>query len=261
MNKSVLITGASKGIGKELAIIFAQNGYSLLLLGREMDELEQLQKDLENKYHCSVKIFSVDFNNPESIDIIMNTFQDDIDKLDVFVNNAGLGLLKKFTDMPQEELASILTVNIVMHTQLLYRILSVMKAKKSGKILNVGSIAGLMPGPYMSVYYASKAYVVSLSKALRREFKNDGIHISALCPGVTQTAFLYRAQMDKSLILSGIVPIMSAEKVASIAYRGLMRNKGIIIPGVMNKVSVFLAWLMPTFIVTKVLSLLQKPRS
>lgn len=261
MEKLALITGASKGIGKELALVFAKNGYSLILLARNTMELEQLQKELYAQYRCEAKILSLDLAQPNSVAILLETFKNEISQLDILVNNAGVGLVEKFADMPSEALDNILKINIEALTKLTQRILPFMLAKKSGKILNVASTAGFMPGPYMSLYYASKAYVLSLSQGLYEECKRDGVIVSTLCPGPTRTPFLQRARMDKTSILSSYIPMMTPEKVALLAYEGLMKNKRIIIPGIMNKLSVMLAWLFPNWIVAKITAALQKPNT
>jgi hypothetical protein len=259
MDKIALITGASKGIGKELAAVFAQDGYSLLLVARSTSELEQLQNDLKTKYQCFSKILSVDLSNPDSINVIMNVFKDEFGRLDVLVNNAGFGAVAKFTDMSEEELNGMLAVNISTLTKLTYKVLPGMLKRKSGKILNVSSTAAYAPGPYMAVYYASKAYVLRFSEALYEEYKNDGVTVSVLCPGFTKTQFHSRAGTDK-VNLSLAMPSMTAEKVAKIAYHGLMKNKRVIVTGVMNKIMVMLMWLTPDFIITKILSKLEKPQ-
>src|SRR5579883_2210537 len=126
MEKMALITGASKGIGKALAHVFAQHGYSLLLIARNTAQLQALQTELKNKYQCHAKILSVDLAQPESMDVIMETFKDEISHLDVLVNNAGYGLVKKFTDMPKEDVQGMVNVNIAALTNLTYRVLPFM---------------------------------------------------------------------------------------------------------------------------------------
>ena len=260
MEKVALITGASKGIGKELANVFARKGYSLILIARNIKELEMLQSNLSDKYHVNVKILSVDLANPNSVEMIASTFREELPKLDVLVNNAGVGLIKRFTDLPAHELNDMLEVNVTALTRLTYRVLPHMVAKKNGRILNVASTAAYMPGPYMAVYYASKAYVLSFSESIYEEYKKFGITVSALCPGMTQTPFLERAGMQDTPMWNGM-PKMSAVKVAETAFKGLMRKKRVIVPGAMNKLMVFLSWISPRFMTAKVTAGLQKPKS
>lgn len=262
MEKIALITGASKGIGKEFAEVFAKNGYSLLLVARNVSELEQLQQDLKNKYQCESKILSVDLAKPESINLIMDAFKNEMTQVEVLINNAGLGYANKFLDISYEETVTMMEVNIVALTKLTHRVLPFMLMRKSGKILNVASIAAYFPGPYMAVYYASKAYVLSFSQALREEYKKAGIHVSVLCPGVTKTAFQKRAGLQHAALTnSPFIPMMSAAKVANIAYKGLQRNKRVIIPGFFNQLNVFFSWLFPSLITGKITGLLQKPKT
>lgn len=260
MEKIALITGASKGIGKALAEVFAKNGYTLLLVARNEMQLEQLQQTLQNKYQCIVKILSVDLSQSTCVDIIMQAFNPEISRLDVLVNNAGYGIAKKLTDIPEEDIQGMIAVNMTALTRLTYRILPHMVAKKSGRILNVASTAAYVPGPYMAIYYASKAYVLSLSEALYEEYKRDGVLVSALCPGVTKTEFQDRAGMNNTPIMSGALPIMSAETVAEMAYQGLARGKRVIVAGFMNKLTVFMMWLTPRFLAAKMTAWMDKPK-
>lgn len=250
MKKTALITGASKGIGKAFAEVFAKNGYSLLLIARTTHELENLKNDLANRYQCESKILSVDVSNPNSVDVIVKAFKNDILTLDVLVNNAGYGISKKFTDMEEVDIHGIMAVNMQFLTNLTYAILPYMLKNKSGKILNVASIAAFVPGPFMAMYYASKAYVLSLSEALHEEYKNNGISISALCPGVTKSSFHERA--GHSSLTSGPIPIMSAESVAEIGYQGLMKNKRVVVSGLLNQLIVFLMKLVPNALLIKI---------
>jgi len=260
MEKIAFITGASKGIGKELAEVFAKKGYSLIMIARNIGELEQIQSNLKNKYQCTSKILSIDLTKPESIDLIMDAFKDEMSNVDVLINNAGFGVSKKFTNVPLQDITSMIEVNITALTKLTYRVLPYMMAKKSGKILNVASTAAFSPGPYMSVYYATKAYVLSFSEAIREEYRKDGITISVLCPGMTKTHFSERAGLQETLLFSGFLPIMLAEKVANIAYKGLMKRRRIIIPGFMNKNMAFFMWFAPSWLTAKIIGILEKPK-
>lgn len=260
MNKTALITGASKGIGKELAKIFAKNGYELLLIARTTQELEALQKQLNADFGVSVKILSLDLSHDHAVNVIMDTFKTEIASLDVLINNAGYGLSSKFTDMPEIDVQGMLAVNINILTKLTYRILPFMVARKKGKILNVASIAAYTPGPYMAMYYASKAYVLSLSEALYEEYRQDNVIVSALCPGITPTSFQERAGIAKTRMMEGFIPVMSAEKVAKIAYEGLEKNKSVIVTGLINKIAIFLFSLLPRSLNAKISGFVSKPK-
>ena len=261
MEKIVLITGASKGIGKALAEIFAKNGYALILIARSEAALLQLQQELKNKYQSSVKVIAADLAEATAIDRIMDAIQEEAKNVEILINNAGYGILKKLTDIPQVDVVGMLDVNIRALTQLTYRLLPFMVAKKSGKIMNVASTAAFAPGPYMSIYYATKAYVLRFSEGIREEFSEDGVHVSILCPGVTETEFQKRAGMEEFIFKNKkMLQAMSAQQVADIAYQGLMNNKRMIVPGAMNKLMRFGMWLFPHALVAKIISELQKSR-
>ncbi|HEX2549289.1 MAG TPA: SDR family oxidoreductase [Gammaproteobacteria bacterium] len=261
MKKTVLITGASKGIGKELALIFAKNGYDLILIARTLKELESLKESISEQYQRQVNILSLDLSLENAVDTIMHTFQDELRHLDVLVNNAGYGLACKFTDMPAEDVQGMLAVNINILTQLTYRVLPFMVENKKGKILNVASVAAYTPGPYMAMYYASKSYVLSFSEALHEEYRADGITISALCPGITPTSFQERAGIAKTRMMDGLIPLMTAEEVANIAFHGLMRDKSVIVTGFINKLAVLFLSLMPRAWNAKISAYVSKPRA
>jgi len=262
MKKTVLITGASRGIGKELAEIFAAQGYRLLLVAKETTELEEVQLNLQKRFKSEIKILTVDLNQTESVNAVNKAFADEFPQLDILINNAGFGVAKEFQAMEVQEITSLVEVNITALTKLTHLILPHMLAKKSGKILNVASIAAFMPGPYMSVYYATKAYVLSFSLSLYEECKRSNISISTLCPGITRTAFMTESGlMNTSLGSHFIIRMMTPKAVADVAYKGLMNNKRVIIPGVLNRLNVFFMWLMPSKLVGKVIALLEKPRS
>lgn len=261
MENIVLITGASEGIGKALAHTYAKQGYSLILIARNTAKLTQLQQTLQSQYQAHAQIFSLDLAKPESVDVIMGAFKSELKNIEILVNCAGLGYANKLTDMKIEEVSAMLEVNMAALTKLTYRILPYMVEKKRGKILNVASTAAFAPGPYMSIYYASKAYVLSFSQGIREEYRKDGITVSALCPGPTTTEFQKRAGMEHSIIGTGkLMPMMSAERVARIAYRGVKWGRRVIVPGFMNKLSVFLMWLTPNFITVKITGFLDKPK-
>ncbi|MBA3661545.1 MAG: SDR family oxidoreductase [Gammaproteobacteria bacterium] len=254
MSKLVLITGASKGIGRELAIVFARHHYSLILIARNLNELQVLQSELKEKYQCEAKILSLDLSEVSAVSTILSTFKAELPQLDILINNAGFGIAKKFTEISYQDVNEMIALNITALTDLTYQILTFMQAKKSGKILNVASTAAYTPGPYMSLYYASKAFVLSLSEGLYEEYKNDGIVVSTLCPGLTRTSFQSRAGMKNSVLVKGMFPGMTASQVAEIAYDDLEKNKSVIITGIFNKLSVLLMKLTPRFVGRKIMA-------
>lgn len=258
MKNIALITGASKGIGKALAIEFAKRGFSLLLIAQNLPELEALRKELGHKYQCESKFFSIDLAHPDSVDQIMHYFADEMPNVTVLINNAGLGFANQLANMTPEQVLRQVRVNIEALTKLTHRVLPFMVAKQQGRILNVASTAAFAPGPMMSIYFASKAYVLSFSEAIREEYRKQGVTISVLCPGVTRTSFHARAGMAKSWTMT-LLTTMTAEKVARIGCKGLLKGKRVIIPGVMNKVNAFLMWIVPSRVVVKITGFLNKP--
>lgn len=253
MDKVVLITGGSKGIGKALAEEFAKHGYSLILVARDSKALQTIQDELKTKYSVAVKTLSADLEKAETIDLILDTFKEDLANIEVLVNNAGFGIAEKFSDVSDKEIDGMLKVNMVTLTNLTHRILPIMLSKKSGKILNVASTAAFTPGPYYSIYYATKAYVVSFSVSLAEECKADGVDVSVLCPGATKSDFHQRAHAaQKNIKLLKLMKVHDVEKVAKDGYKGLMNNKRIIVPGLMNKLSVLIMNLSPMGVKAKV---------
>jgi short-subunit dehydrogenase len=257
MNYYTLITGASTGIGKELAKTFAKNQYNLLLVARSKDKLENLKKELESQYSIHIEILSVDLSKLESPKIIYDFLKQKNLPIQILINNAGFATNGFFLKNSIEEEKNEILVNITSLLELTYLIGNEMikdsheKPKFFYKILNVASTAAFQPGPFMSSYYASKAFVLHFSEGLYEELKDKNILVSTLCPGATKTEFFKRAKMENSKLVQSPL-IMSAEDVAKYTFRKLMKNKVIIIPGIMNKIGVFSIRLFPRNIVRKI---------
>jgi len=245
MNKTALVTGASTGIGYELSKIFARDGYNLVLVSRTKQKLEALAKELESKHSIQAKVIPKDLSKPNAPQGLYDEVLADSIEVTDLVNNAGFGLNGKFVDFSTEQQMELIQLNITSLTMLCRLFGTDMARRRSGRILNVASIAGFQAGgPLMSTYYASKAYVILFSQGINDEFSRDGVHVSVLCPGPTQTEFGNRAEMNHAKILN--VPwLMNPAEVAEIAYSGLIKGKKIIIPGIMNKISAFSTRLTP----------------
>lgn len=238
MNKTVLITGASTGIGYELTKVFSKNGYNLVLVSRNSQKLEILAKEMEKQHDIKAKVIPKDLSKSSAPQELYDDIVADGIDIDVLVNNAGIGINGKFTDLSADKHMELIQLNIISLTMLCKLFGTDMVKRRSGSILNVASTAAFQAGPLMSTYYASKAYVLLLSEGLNNEFAQDGVNVSVLCPGPTDTEFAARADMSSAKIIN--VPwIMSAAKVAEICFSGLMRGKKIIIPGLMNKFIAF----------------------
>ncbi|MBN4080884.1 SDR family oxidoreductase [Caldithrix abyssi] len=251
MRKTALITGASSGIGYELSKVFAKNGYNLVLVSRNTDKLEAISEEIKKQHDIQVKVIPKDLCKSSAPQDIYDELAADGININVLVNNAGIGNYGKFTDASTEEHMDLIQLNITSLTKLCKLFGTDMVKSGSGRILNVASTAAFQAGPLMSTYYASKAYVLMFSEALKNEHKQDGVTVTVLCPGPTQTEFFKRNGMIGTK-LEKIPHMMSAAKVAEIGFSGLLRGKTIVIPGLINKILVFSVRLAPRRIVTAI---------
>ncbi len=225
----VLITGGSSGIGLELARCFAKNGYSLILVARNKKELTKAASSLE-EYKVTVRLIVKDLSLQNAAFELAKEAGD----IDILVNNAGFGRYGFFSEIPIEDELNMISLNISTLTTLTKLFLPKMISRKNGKILNVASTAAFQPGPLMAVYYATKAYVLHFSEAIANELKGSGVTVTALCPGPTKTGFQKNAKMGHSSLFDA-----DAAAVALAGYRGLMKGKTIVIPGIKNRVLTF----------------------
>jgi uncharacterized protein len=254
-----LITGASAGIGAELARIFAANGHRVALVARRADRLAALAAELTAAGRAAPVVIACDLEEPDAGDTIAAALANAGCEVENVVNNAGFGLFGAAIEVDRAEQLHIVDVNIRAMTDLSLRFADSLIRHRGG-ILNVASIAGFLPGPGMAVYYASKAYVLSFTEALRQELKPHGVHVTVLCPGPVPTEFQARAGFHphyNSALLD-----VSAADVAKQAYDGLMANKRSVLPGLGIKIVPFLLRLCPRgFIAAAVAHFqLRKPR-
>lgn len=234
MNTSptALITGASGGIGYELAKLFARDNYNLVLVARSTDKLAQLAAELEKAYKIRATVVTADLAQSRGPDQVFAATQQAGIEIDVLVNNAGFGQFGLYVDTDLNEELQQLQLNITSLTHLTKLYLKPMVQRGRGRILNVASTAAFQPGPLMAVYYATKAYVLSFSSALSNELQGTGVTATCLCPGPTTTEFHKRAAMDASTIMKA--PFMDAKSVAEIGYRAMLKGKSVVIAGAMN---------------------------
>jgi len=232
-SQTVLITGASGGIGYELAKCFAVHQYNLILVARNEAKLTDVAQQLGREFNVAVKTVPLDLSLPSAPQVLAEGLQREGLTVDILVNNAGYGKMGEFSEVSIEDSYGQMQVNIAALTLLTKLFLGPMIGRGSGKILNVASTAGFQPGPLMAVYYASKAYVISFSEALANELAKSGIRVTCLCPGPTDTGFQHRAGNDRSRLFKQLAP-MRAESVARKGYEGLMRGKTLVIPGLRN---------------------------
>ena len=244
----VLITGASSGIGKDMARVLAKQADELVLVARDVTKLEEVKKELEND--AKIEIISKDLSIEENCKEIHNLVQN----VDILINNAGFGDCGNFTKTRLEKDLSMIKTNIIAYHILTKLYLTDMKEKNNGKILNVASIAGFMPGPLMATYYATKNYVVKLSEAIREELKKEHskVQISILCPGPVETNFNKVANVDFHL------REVNSMDVAKYAIKKLQKGKFYIVPGIDVKIARFGAKIFPTNIISKFAYMAQK---
>lgn len=231
--ETALVTGASRGIGYELAKLIAQDGYDLVVVSRNEQELSQLAEDLRRAFGTSVRVIAKDLSRPAAPQEIFDELRAGQTRIDVLVNNAGFGTHGPFVRSDLDSQLRMLQVNVTALTHLTGLFLPEMVGRGAGKIMNVASVAAFQPGPLMAVYYATKAYVLSFSEALSFELRGTGVTVTALCPGPTKSSFQERAGMKSVRIARG--KMMDSASVARIGYRGLMKGKRLVIPGLGNK--------------------------
>lgn len=250
MTQTALITGASGGIGLELARQFAQNNFDLVLVARSRDKLQQLADELQDKYQISVAVVVKDLTEPSAPAEIYAELQERGTAVNILVNNAGFATYGFFDELDLQRELAMIQLNVAALTHLTWLFLQDMVAAGNGKILNVSSTAAFQPGPLMAVYYATKAYVLSFSEAIANELAGKGVTVTALCPGPTESGFQSRAEMeDSKLVQRGL---MSAAEVAKSGYAGLMAGKTVVIPGTKNRILAMSPRFLPRKMVTNV---------
>ena len=254
---TALITGASSGIGLELAKLFARDGYDLVLVARRWEKLETLGADLARQHGIHVRTIGIDLADPAAPGEIARQLAAASLAVDILVNNAGLGELGPFALIDLRTDHRMIAVNVTALTALTKTFLPGMLARRRGRILNVASAAGFAPGPLMAVYYATKAYVISLSEALTEETRGSGVSVTVLCPGPTTTEFQAAAHMNSTRLLR-MPGVMDAESVARAGYAGLMRGKRMVVPGFLNRLLPFGIRLSPRGLVIRVSRLIQE---
>ncbi|RLD14655.1 short-chain dehydrogenase [candidate division KSB1 bacterium] len=240
MAKHVVITGASAGIGRELSFIFAGHGFVPILIARNRPRLEALQKEILARTGQDSLVLPFDLSKSGAPQNIYDAVREQAaGPVFALVNNAGFGLHGRFAQTDLHEELNMIDLNIRSLTHLTKLFLPGMIDAAQGKILNVASVASFLPGPMMAVYYATKAYVLSFSEALHTELKPYKITVTALCPGPTKTEFAKRAKLDNSRMFNGhLMPVKDAHTVAMAGYRGLMKGKAIVVPGILNKLTI-----------------------
>jgi short-subunit dehydrogenase len=229
---TVLITGASGGIGYELAKLFARDHHNLVLVARSADKLARVSTELQ-AHGVTVKTIALDLAAPPAPKFLFDQLQREGTIIDILINNAAFGAFGEFAQMPEPEILGQIDLNIRALTELTRLFLPAIVQRRSGRIMNVASTAAFQPGPLMAVYYATKAYVLSFSEAIANELRHSGVTVTCFCPGATHTDFAKRAGVENSRLFKQL-GAMSAEKVALDGYRAVMEGRTLAISGMHN---------------------------
>lgn len=252
MNKKyTLITGGTKGIGLELAKLFAKDKNNLIIVARNLSELKTTKDKLEKEFNISVEILELDLSVDNSCEELIEFVEEKNIVVDNLINNAGVGSFGYFDEIDVDKDIKLIDINIIALTKLIKYFLPKMKERRSGGILNVASTAAFVGGPKMSTYYSSKAYVLTLSEALYEEAKEFGVNVCCICPGPVKTSFQQNAGIIKSEKAKKY--LMDAKDVAKEGYDGFKNKKAIIIPGFKNKVMVIATKFLPRNIIRKII--------
>jgi short-subunit dehydrogenase len=251
MQKIALITGASSGIGFELAKLCAQDKYTIIMVAKNEERLKFKSEEIRKAYQVEVITIAKDLANPQAAEDIYNELKNKKIIVDILINNAGFANAGNLADTQLQAEKELLLTNILTLTALTKLFLQDMLKTNTGKILNVASVAAFLPGPYMATYYASKAYVLSLTEAIATEIQGTGVTISCLCPGPTKTGFQERSGLKKSRLFTVKEP-MSAKIVAQAGYHGVINGTRVIIPGISNKLMALGAKLTPHALTNKI---------
>ena len=256
---TALITGGSMGIGLELAREFAAHGHNLILVARHQDKLDAIAGALEGKFSVSVAAISADLADAESPQRLFDAVRGDGHQVGFLVNNAGFGLGGEFSETDLARELEMIQVNVAALTHLTKLFLAPMLHRRSGAILNVASTAAFQPGPLMSVYYASKAYVLSFSEAIAEELRDSGVTVTALCPGTTATQFAETAGVSNSGLYAK-TGIGRADDVARYGYAAMMRGERVAIPALRDRIMLQAERLAPRALVTRMVRYAQENR-
>jgi short-subunit dehydrogenase len=249
MTRTALITGASRGIGRAFADLFAAHGYDLLLVARNRERLEAVAADIEERHRCGTEAIPLDLGSATGARDLHSLVREHHPVPDVLVNNAGIGLHGPLIDSDLDRLLTMLDLNVLAPTVLCRLFGRDMAERGSGRILNLSSTAAFQGGPQMAAYYATKAYLLLLSEGLRQELRPAGVTVTALCPGATRTEFFRRAGMAEARLAKSLF-LSNPAAVAATGYAGLMKGRAVVIPGFFNRFCTFLVRLVPRRLAT-----------
>ncbi|MCU0446233.1 MAG: SDR family oxidoreductase [Microscillaceae bacterium] len=245
MKKTALVTGASSGIGLELARVIAKDHYNLVLVARTESKLKQLADELHAKYDTQVLVIPKDLTHETSAEELFEELQKQGIEIDILVNNAGLGVVGRFAETNYARDLEMVKVNVLALVQLTKLFVQGMIVRKRGKIMNIASLAAFQPGPNMAVYFATKSFVLSFSEAIAQELKSSGVTVTAVCPGITQTEFFSGANVDMPVNPLSNWFIQTAAQVAESGYQATKAGKSVHVTGLINNLSAMTAPFVP----------------
>ena len=244
MKEVAIITGASGGIGYEIALLFAKRKIDVLIVARNKQKLNDIKLEIEQQFKINVYCVATDLSISDGLVDIDNCVKSNNLSVTYLVNNAGFGDYGFFTERSMEKYSEMLGLNVFSLTELTYYYAKQMIKNGKGRILNVASTAGIQPDPYFAVYGASKAYVISLTEAIHKEFEKTGVTATVLSPGATKTEFMERADMNNAKLYDS--GVMSAKEVAEVGFKGMMKGKLHVIPGFKNRILAFFSSITPS---------------
>ena len=251
-----IITGASSGIGKALALEFAEKKFNVFLTGRNISDLKKVAAECKNKFHVDTEIFKADLSDNRGVERLISALKIPARQYGVLINNAGFGIQGNFASTSIEQELQLVHVQINATLQLTKAILPSMIARRRGRILNIGSIYSFFPVPLQSVYSASKAFLLSFSSSLRNELAGKNVTVTLFCPGITQTKFRPRAGITEKTEKIG----MTAESAAKIACKASLQGKHIVISGLANHIIVLISYILPRSTFPSIIKFVNKLR-
>lgn len=254
-----LITGASSGIGLELAREYAKNGHHLILTARSTNKMVELKSELQRKYQTHIEVITLDLSQTGSATALHKEIKSRGLNLNGLVNNAGFGDHAEFSKSHLKKNLEMIQLNVTTLTELTHLFVNELISNAPSKILNVASIAAFIPGPLMGVYYATKAYVLSFSEALSAELKEQNVSVTALCPGPTISGFQAAANFSNTSYIEK-VKFPTSQEVAEYGYAATMNNTAVAVHGFMNRLMIFVARLIPRSLIRSTVFTLQKKR-
>ena len=252
MKKTALITGAASGLGLEFSKLLANDHFDLILVDIDEKNLNSAVMNLSHDYKVKIRSIVIDLGTPSAALSIYNQISGE--HIDILINNAGFGLGGFFAETDWQLEESMIHLHVMTPTHLTKLIVKDMIGRKSGKVMNVSSVAAFTPGPLMNIYYSTKGYLLSFGRALSNELKGTGVSVTTVCPGLTRTNFsktrstLSKVETPKFGVLAD-----STQKVALIAYRAMLKGKAVSVPVFKNRVMAFLTWLVPTSLSVKLI--------